>query len=115
MYSFHLFLISSASTRSPPFLSFTVHFFGQNAPIARLAGAQEAVRGAGVDHGLERLARLLHGLARGRDPGGDARVALAVEAVDGAGDRREGALLLRRSAVEHVRRGEVRAVRGELE
>ena len=33
MYSFHLILISSASTRSLPFLSFLVSIFGQNAPL----------------------------------------------------------------------------------
>ena len=33
MYSFHLFLISSASTRSLPFLYFIVPIFGQNAPL----------------------------------------------------------------------------------
>ena len=33
MYSSHLFLIASASTRSLPFLSFTVPVFGQNIPL----------------------------------------------------------------------------------
>ena len=33
MFSLHLFLISSASTRSLPFLSFIVSVFGQNAPL----------------------------------------------------------------------------------
>ena len=33
VYSFHLFLISSASTRSPPFTSFIVPIFGQNVPL----------------------------------------------------------------------------------
>ena len=33
MYSFHLLLISSASTRSLPFLSFIVAIFGQNVPL----------------------------------------------------------------------------------
>ena len=33
MYSFHLFLISSAFTRSLPFLSFIVIIFGHNAPL----------------------------------------------------------------------------------
>ena len=32
-YSFHLFLISSASTRSLPFLSFIVPIFGRNVPL----------------------------------------------------------------------------------
>ena len=33
MYSFHLFLISSLSTRSLPLLSFIVPIFGQNIPL----------------------------------------------------------------------------------
>ena len=33
MYSFHLFLISSASIRSLQFLSFIVSIFGQNVPL----------------------------------------------------------------------------------
>ena len=33
MYSLHLFLISSMSTRSLPFLSFILHIFWQNAPL----------------------------------------------------------------------------------
>ena len=33
MYSFHLFLISSVSSRSLPFLSFIVPMCGQNAPL----------------------------------------------------------------------------------
>ena len=33
MYSFHLFLVSSASTRSLPFMSFIVPIFGQNVPL----------------------------------------------------------------------------------
>ena len=33
MYSFHLFLISSASTKSLPFISFIVPIFGQNLPL----------------------------------------------------------------------------------
>ena len=33
MYYFHLFLISSVYTRSLPFLSFIVYFFGQNIPL----------------------------------------------------------------------------------
>ena len=33
MYSFHLFLMSSVSTRSLAFLSFIVLFFGQNIPL----------------------------------------------------------------------------------
>ena len=33
MYSFHLFLISSASIRSWPFLSFIVPIFGYNIPL----------------------------------------------------------------------------------
>ena len=33
MYTFHLFLISSVSTRSLPFLSFIVPIFGQNASM----------------------------------------------------------------------------------
>src|SRR5262245_6486834 len=83
--------------------------------IAGLAGAQEAVAGAGVDHGLEGLAGLLHGLGRGLEAGGDARVALAVEAVDRTGDRRQAGLVLGRAAVEHERGRQVLAVRGELE
>ena len=33
LYSFHLFLVSSASTRSQPFLSFIVPFFGKKVPF----------------------------------------------------------------------------------
>jgi len=33
LYSFHLFLVSFASTRSQPFLSFIVPFFGKNVPL----------------------------------------------------------------------------------
>ena len=33
LYSFHLFLVSSASTRSQPFLSFIVPIFGKNVPL----------------------------------------------------------------------------------
>ena len=33
LYSFYLFLISSASTRSQPFLSFIVPIFGKNVPL----------------------------------------------------------------------------------
>ena len=33
LYSFHLFLVSFASTRSQPFLSFIVPIFGKNVPL----------------------------------------------------------------------------------
>ena len=36
VYSFHLFLISSASVRSIPFLSFIVHIFAWNVPLVSL-------------------------------------------------------------------------------
>src|SRR5688572_27843728 len=75
--------------------------------IARLAGAHEAVAGAGIDDGVELLLGLLHGRGGGLDPGRDARVLLAVEAVHGASDGRERGLVLGRAAVEDVRGSEV--------
>src|SRR5688500_8951869 len=62
--------------------------------VRHLALAHEAVTGALVDHGLERLAEPAHALLGRGQAGVHARVVLGVEAVDGAGDAAERGLVV---------------------